>query len=97
MKPRALSRLVLLLLVSSLLPAAEYTLKVTPQTIAWGYYWAAAQPVLSVRSGCPEPARGAHYIPGDSTRSARPRRPPVNRTGCHRRRRTWRRVGSADS
>jgi acetamidase/formamidase len=33
------------------LVAAEHTLKVTPQTIAWGYYWAAAKPVLTVQSG----------------------------------------------
>ena len=31
--------------------AAEHVLKVTPQTIAWGYYWSAAKPVLTVRSG----------------------------------------------
>ena len=35
----------------TLLPGAEHTLKVTPQTIAWGYYWAAAKPVLTVQSG----------------------------------------------
>src|ERR1700686_5678797 len=44
-----------LLLVSfltlSALPAADYTLKVTPETIAWGYYWAGAKPVLTVKSG----------------------------------------------
>src|ERR1700733_13039020 len=51
MKTRSLSRLVLLLLVNSLLPAADHVLKVTPQTIAWGYYWSAAKPVLTVRSG----------------------------------------------
>jgi hypothetical protein len=34
-----------------LLHGAEHTLKVTPQTIAWGYYWAAAKPVLTVQSG----------------------------------------------
>jgi acetamidase/formamidase len=28
-----------------------YTLKATPKTVAWGYYDAAAQPVLRVRSG----------------------------------------------
>lgn len=33
------------------LTAAEHKLKVTPQTIAWGYYSAAATPVLRVRSG----------------------------------------------
>src|SRR5580693_914039 len=51
MKTRLLPRLVLLLLVGSLLPAADHTLKVTPQTIAWGYYWSAAKPVLNIRSG----------------------------------------------
>src|SRR5271155_1326785 len=51
MNSRPLSRLVLFLLAGSLLPAADYTLKVTPQTIAWGYYWSAAKPVLTVRSG----------------------------------------------
>ncbi len=51
MKSRPLPALALLLLVSSLLPAADHTLKVTPQTIAWGYYWSAAKPVLTVRSG----------------------------------------------
>src|ERR1700731_1875322 len=51
MKTRLLPRLVLLLLVGSLLPAADHTLKATPQTIAWGYYWSAAKPVLTVQSG----------------------------------------------
>src|SRR6202034_704868 len=51
MKPRALTLLLLLLSLSALLPAADYTLKVTPQTIAWGYYWSAAKPVLTIRSG----------------------------------------------
>jgi acetamidase/formamidase len=51
MKSRPLPRLALLLLVSSLLPAADYSLKPTPQTVAWGYYWSAAKPVLTVRSG----------------------------------------------
>ena len=37
--------------VASLLPAAEYSLKVTPQTIAWGYYWSDAKPVLTIKSG----------------------------------------------
>ena len=48
---RSLPRIALLFSISSLLPAADYTLKVTPQTIAWGYYWSAAKPVLTVRSG----------------------------------------------
>jgi xanthosine utilization system XapX-like protein len=51
-----LPRLVLLLgilmfSVGTLLPAADHVLKVTPQTIAWGYYWSAAKPVLTIRSG----------------------------------------------
>ncbi|HTS76606.1 MAG TPA: acetamidase/formamidase family protein [Bryobacteraceae bacterium] len=33
------------------LPAADYQLRVTPQTIAWGYYWAGAKPVLTIKSG----------------------------------------------
>jgi acetamidase/formamidase len=40
-----------ILFLSSLLPAADSTLKVTPQTIAWRYYWSAAKPVLTVHSG----------------------------------------------
>src|SRR5580704_4063497 len=51
MEIRSLLRLLLLLSIGSLLPAADFTLKVTPQTIAWGYYWSAAKPVLTVRSG----------------------------------------------
>ncbi|HEV3332420.1 MAG TPA: acetamidase/formamidase family protein [Bryobacteraceae bacterium] len=31
--------------------AAEYHLKPSPQTLAWGYYWAAAKPVLTIQSG----------------------------------------------
>jgi|RhiMethySRZTD1v2_1073278.scaffolds.fasta_scaffold240357_2 acetamidase/formamidase len=30
---------------------AEYKLKATPATVAWGYYWSAAKPVLTIRSG----------------------------------------------
>jgi acetamidase/formamidase len=33
------------------LPAADHTLKVTPENIAWGYYWADAKPALTVKSG----------------------------------------------
>src|ERR1700689_748995 len=56
MKLRPLPRLVLLpgiflLCIGGALSAAEHVLKVTPQTIAWGYYWSAAKPVLSIRSG----------------------------------------------
>ena len=39
------------LLAASALPAAQYQLKVSPETLAWGYYWAGAKPVLMVRSG----------------------------------------------
>jgi acetamidase/formamidase len=31
--------------------SADYQLKATPQNIVWGYYWAAAKPVLRVQSG----------------------------------------------
>src|SRR5271154_2597812 len=41
----------LLLLIAATAPAADYQLKVTPETIAWGYYWADAKPVLTVKSG----------------------------------------------
>src|SRR6185369_8349633 len=30
---------------------ADYKLKATPATVAWGYYWSAAKPVLTIRSG----------------------------------------------
>jgi acetamidase/formamidase len=33
------------------LPAADHLLKITPETVAWGYYWSAAKPVLTVKSG----------------------------------------------
>jgi acetamidase/formamidase len=33
------------------LPAAEYKLKASPETVAWGYYLAGAKPVLTIRSG----------------------------------------------
>ena len=38
-------------LAASALLAAQYQLKVSPETLAWGYYWAGAKPVLMVRSG----------------------------------------------
>jgi acetamidase/formamidase len=31
--------------------AAEHRLKASPSTVAWGYYWAGAKPVLTVKSG----------------------------------------------
>jgi acetamidase/formamidase len=52
MKPSPLAALgILLPSLATLAPAADHVLKVTPQTIAWGYYWSAAKPVLTVRSG----------------------------------------------
>lgn len=45
-------RLVLFALLTTVaLPAADYKLKATPENIAWGYYWAEATPVLTVKSG----------------------------------------------
>jgi acetamidase/formamidase len=40
-----------ILAATTLSTAADYKLKVTPETIAWGYYWADAKPVLTVKSG----------------------------------------------
>src|SRR5579863_734630 len=31
--------------------AAEYDLKATPSTVAWGYYWSEAKPALRIKSG----------------------------------------------
>jgi len=41
----------LLLTVAFPAIAADYQLKATPTTVAWGYYWSAAKPVLKIRSG----------------------------------------------
>ncbi|HEX6897835.1 MAG TPA: hypothetical protein VF146_21290, partial [Bryobacteraceae bacterium] len=47
-----MTRLVLAaILVSTLLQAAEYKLKASPETIVWGYYSASAKPVLTIKSG----------------------------------------------
>jgi acetamidase/formamidase len=47
-----MSRIVIVsLLAAAALSAAEHKLKVSPETIAWGYYWAGAKPVLTVQSG----------------------------------------------
>jgi len=40
-----------LLLAAPSLSAADYKLKVSPETLAWGYYWSQAKPVLRVKSG----------------------------------------------
>jgi len=44
-------RRLVFLLIPVLLPAADYTLKATPQTVVIGYYSAAAKPVLTIHSG----------------------------------------------
>lgn len=41
----------LIVVAAAALPAAEHKLKVTPENMAWGYYWADAKPVLTVKSG----------------------------------------------
>lgn len=46
-----MKRFALLAATAALVSAADYQLKVTPETIAWGYYWAGATPVLTVKSG----------------------------------------------
>jgi acetamidase/formamidase len=46
-----MNRLLLLVLAAATLSAAEYKLKAAPETTAWGYYWAGAKPVLTIRSG----------------------------------------------
>jgi acetamidase/formamidase len=43
--------LVLLLVAASGLGAADFQLKATPATVAWGYYWSAAKPALTIHSG----------------------------------------------
>ncbi len=43
--------LLLTFLTAAAMPAAEHKLKPTPQTLAWGYYWAGAKPVLTIKSG----------------------------------------------
>jgi len=39
------------IIAATAMPAAEHKLKVSPETLAWGYYWAGAKPVLTVQSG----------------------------------------------
>src|SRR5580700_2508762 len=43
--------LTLSLVIAGNLAAADHLLKITPETVAWGYYWSAAKPVLTVNSG----------------------------------------------
>ncbi|HXS95847.1 MAG TPA: acetamidase/formamidase family protein [Candidatus Limnocylindrales bacterium] len=44
-------RFAILLLAGIAAHAADYQLKATPATVAWGYYWSAAKPVLHIKSG----------------------------------------------
>src|ERR1019366_1414960 len=43
--------LLLVLMAATAAQAADHKLKVSPETLAWGYYWAGAKPVLTVQSG----------------------------------------------
>src|SRR3984957_6758426 len=43
--------LTLTLVIAANLSAADHLLKISPETVAWGYYWSAAKPVLTVKSG----------------------------------------------
>jgi len=43
--------LLITLCVSSALSGAEHQLKASPDSIAWGNYWAGAKPLLTVMSG----------------------------------------------
>lgn len=43
--------LALSLVIAANLAASDHFLKITPETVAWGHYWAAAKPVLTVKSG----------------------------------------------
>src|SRR5579863_288440 len=43
--------LTLSLVIAANLAASDHFLKITPETVAWGYYWSAAKPVLTVKSG----------------------------------------------
>ena len=44
-------RFLLFLLALTAAQAAEYQLKASPTTVAWGYYWYNAKPVLRIKSG----------------------------------------------
>src|ERR1051326_9476546 len=44
-------RFLLLFLALTAAQAADYQLKATPTTVAWGYYWYNAKPVLRIKSG----------------------------------------------
>lgn len=40
-----------MILAATIASAADYQLKATPENVAWGYYSAAAKPVLTIKSG----------------------------------------------
>jgi len=44
-------RFLLIPLLAFAANGADYQLKATPDTVAWGYYWSAAKPVLRIKSG----------------------------------------------
>src|ERR1700704_3260232 len=44
-------RFLLILALAAPTFAADYKLKATPSTVAWGYYWSQAKPVLRIKSG----------------------------------------------
>jgi acetamidase/formamidase len=44
-------RHLLILAVAAPTFAADYQLKATPSTVAWGYYWSQAKPALRIKSG----------------------------------------------
>src|SRR6202790_1299373 len=39
------------IMIAGNLAASDHLLKITPETVAWGHYWSAAKPVLTVKSG----------------------------------------------
>jgi acetamidase/formamidase len=43
--------LLVLLAATTAAHAADYQLKASPSTVAWGYYWSQAKPVLRIKSG----------------------------------------------
>jgi acetamidase/formamidase len=46
-----MARWLLFALIATSLCATEHKLKVSTETLAWGYYWAGAKPVLTIQSG----------------------------------------------
>src|SRR5258705_409206 len=44
-------RILLILALAAPTFAADYQLKATPSTVAWGYYWSQAKPALRIKSG----------------------------------------------